>query len=95
MKVFSEYQKIPLTEIKCLRIVYADLEHQTINLVTFVPFCLRRIWGLMDSINNRLQSGGHKWPNEFAPNHRTALCQITKWKKAKRPNIIKLNDQAK
>ena len=49
----------------------------------------------MDSINNRLQSGGHKWPNEFAPNHRTALCQITKWKKAKRPNIIKPNDQAK
>ena len=34
MKELQEmpYQKIPLTEIKCLRIVYAELEHQAIEI---------------------------------------------------------------
>lgn len=50
MVIFSEYQKIPLTETKCLRIVYADLEHQTIYSEPFTPCRLRRIWGIMDSI---------------------------------------------
>ena len=58
--IFTETHKIPLTEIVCLRIVYADWEHQTINSEHLTPCCLRRIWDLMGSISNRLQSGGFK-----------------------------------
>ena len=42
--ISSEYQKIPLTETKCLRIVYADLEHQTINSEHLTPCCLRIVY---------------------------------------------------
>ena len=89
--IFFEYQKIPLTETKCLRIVYAELEHQTINSAPYTLCCLCRIWSLMNGISNRLQSVGFKWPDEIVPHYRILICQMTKRNYVKWPNKIVLD----